>query len=179
MLVELADLWLFGNGLVAETPDDHLQDAALGDDAGRAAVFVDHHRERNLLYLHLFKQVAHVLVLRHDQRGSLERGNRLLARAAALLRHEVQHVFDGHEACNVVEVVLVDGIAAVPRLGKRIQEVADARLLFDANDIGARHHRLAHLPVAELEDVVQHLLFALFEQAAFLTVGDEAFQFLD
>ena len=92
--------------LVADLPDDLLEQVLERDDAGRAAVLVDHHGQVRARVLQVAQQVVQGPALGHgddaaDERRSPGRG--------ALLGGQAEHVLHVDQAHDVVEVGGEDG----------------------------------------------------------------------
>ena len=61
----------------------------------------------------------------------------------------------------------------MPRIEHRRQNLVVAGIDVERHHLGARDHDLVRHDVGELEDPLDHLLFALFQKPALLAGGDE------
>ena len=158
--------------LVADLPDQLLDQVLEGDDARGAAVLVDHDGE-------VVTAAAH---LRHRRQYALRRRQHEdLAREVADLRAapcrpgrcvEVAHV---HEADHFVVRTPDDGVAGVRQRLRGAHCPRDAPPRVEELDLGARHHDLAQLPLAGLEHLVDQRPLVPRER---LVGGDEVAQLL-
>src|SRR6185437_7150489 len=170
--VELADKGrIVGVVLVLDVADHRLEQVFDGYDAIGAAVFVDDDGHMHPLQLHLPQKVADRHGGRHEQHvahhfeladvGAQPRAHHLDARFLDRIierRHfddASQRVLDVDEAGDVVEIVVIDGNARVPRLEEARQQGAQRLVDIYGDDVGARHHDVVDAHVAELQDIVQ------------------------
>jgi len=124
------------------TGDDLFEQLLEGDYAGRAAIFVKDDGHLVVAGPHLGKEVGHVGGFRHKE----GRADQLVD--PAVEPHRVfgqgeQDVFDGDDADDVVQVVVIDRKAGVAGFGKYRQHLLEGCFLFDAYDARTGDHHLA------------------------------------
>ena len=81
------------------------------------------------------------------RRRSLDNWNWLVLAAPC------QDVLDVDHADRVVQRLAIDRQTGVAAAGHRIDDLGEAGLAFDGDDVGARHHHVFGGAVAQLEDV--------------------------
>ena len=124
--------------------------------------------------LEVAQQLTDRFRLRHHDRLAQQRPELEVRTVRAEVRHEVLDVEDPHD---VIDVLLEHRDARMARLD---DERADRRQIigqFDAFDVRPRRHDFAHVGVAELDDVLEHLRRLRVERAFALRFLDVPQQF--
>ena len=157
---ERRDLRLLDVELVLDLADDLLDHVLQRDDAGDAAVLVEHRRHVHALGAHAARACGRA--------GSVS-GTNEIARATSVSDCRrlggAEQVLDVDQPDHVVEVALARAGSACGRLRRAMLQVLFHRARGrEVDHVGARHHDLARDAVRELEDVVEQL--ALLARAA-------------
>ena len=153
--------------LIVDVAHDLLHDVGHGDDAGSAAVLVDHHGDlRGALLQHL-QQLRHGDALGHGLDGA----HGQIVDGGALL-HQVQ-ILHVHEAHDAVLGLAAHGVARI-LVARDQRHVLFQRILkVDAHQIGSRGHDGLGVLVAQVEDVVHELVLLGVDETAFRGLVDE------
>jgi hypothetical protein len=163
-----------GVELVGDRADQLAQHVAHRDEAGRAAVLVQHDSERHLLPTHLAQELGDALGLGHEV--ALARD---LAQARALdatARKEQDQVARSDDADHLVERAFVDRDAAVATGRHDARGRHHACRGVDALHGRARRHQRDDVLVADLHHVADDLALVLAQVAGDLCVGDDLAQ---
>ena len=153
--------------LVIDVTHDLLHDVGHGDDAGSAAVLVNHHGDlRGALLQHL-QQLRHRDALGHGLDGA---HGQVIDGGALLHQVQILHV---HEAHDAVLGLAAHGVARV-LVARDQRHVLFQRILkVDAHQIGSRGHDGLGVLVAQVEDVVNELVLLGVDETAFRGLVDE------
>ena len=140
--------------LVLDVADDLLHEILDRDEPLGARIFVEHDGEMRARRAHLGEQIEHAHRFGNvaglaDQR--LQIGRRCRARGK-----DREHVLDVDHAGHIVEIVAIDGQAAVPRLREGRHQIGERDILGHRDDFAARHADVADRALAEVEEVAQH-----------------------
>ena len=138
--------------LVDDLAHQLLDEVLERDQAGGAAVLVDHDRHVELLGLHLGQQLGDALGLGHEAGLSHQLGHQLGVASVALGPHQVLGVDD---ADDVVDALAADGHPAAAVEEHDLHHVGDPEVAVDGDHVGSGHHHLAHDRVAELDDLAR------------------------
>src|ERR1044071_4391604 len=138
--------------------------------ARHAAVFVYGDGNLHLGLLHIFEQRLNGFALRHEIGRAHTVGHRLPYLRPFAKRQQVAHVDD---AFDVIQVLAINGQARVLRFDDQLARVGDGRAHVQRDHLQARAHDFADQRIAELDDRLDHLAFALFDDALFLADVDE------
>ena len=152
--------------LVLDLAHDLLEQVFERDDPLEGAVLVDDERHVLVLAPELRKHRREVLRLRDD----MGRANELLDDdvvdpAVVKGPEEVAHV---QEADDVVKRPPVDRVTRERRVDHRGEALVGREVDRERHDLGPRHHHLVDLLVREVEDLVEHRLFFLVDDAGVL-----------
>jgi len=74
-------------------------------------------------------------------------------------REDGEHILDMDHADDRIELLAIDRQPAMPGLGEQGDEVGEAGLLLNRDDVRARHADIARVSLAEMEQVAHHLAF--------------------
>ena len=162
--------------LVGDLADDLLEHVLDGDQSGRAAVLVDDDRDVGLLRLHLAQQLVDRLALGHEDRRPHDRLDLLDRLAVAVHVGAADQVLEVGDAEHVVGALADDRDAAEAAAQGERERLAQGLVALDEDDVGARHHHLAHDGVAELEDRVDHRPLAVLDELVLLGQVDQLAQ---
>ncbi len=149
--------------LVGDLPDDLLQDVLDGHQPGRAAVLVDHHRDVDVVALHLAQQVPRVLGVGHE-RGRAHHRLHLVGLRLPADVHPPGQVLEVDDAHDVVVALPRHRNAGEARAQRERQGLAHGLVAVDRHQVGARHHHLADQRVPQLEDGVHHAALLVLDQ---------------
>ncbi|EEF24350.1 conserved hypothetical protein [Ricinus communis] len=104
---------------------------------------------------HLGEQVERAHRLGHVERLADQRGDAGGVRRAA--RQDVEHVLDMDHADDGIELVAIDGKAAVAGFLEQLHQLGEAGPFLDRDDVRPRHADIAGIALAEMEQVLEHL----------------------
>ena len=136
---------------LVDLADDFLEQIFEADDARRAAVLVDHHRQVRVRPLHRRQHVVERAVS-----GTTGIGRTSPDATCSLFVQPPQQILHVQHADDVIEVALVDRIARVTMLADDRANLVDWRGADrNADDADARDHHLRGGEVAELEQLAQ------------------------
>ncbi len=141
--------------LVLDIADDLLDQVLERDEALGARIFVEHDRQMDVLLPHVGEQIERAARHRRVERLADEASERRRMLGAG--REDREDVLDMDHADDRIEIVAIDRQAAVAGLGEQLDEVGERRLLLDRDDVGARHADIACVPLAEMQQVADHL----------------------
>ena len=130
--------------LVLDLADELFDDVLDRDQARRASVLVDDHRQRSATRLQLLQKLCDPLGFRHQQDGTNQGLQGRLGGALVL-----DQVVDRDDAGDVVEVLLEDGDATVHALLEGTPQVGDGAAGGDGLDVRTGRHDLANLGLRE------------------------------
>src|SRR3954453_819746 len=171
-VAEVDDGRFFVLVLVGDFADDLLDDVLDGNDAGGAAVFIDDHRDLQMLALKFAQQVAHLLRFRNEVRRPGQIGNgEMLA-----FEYGVEELLDVHDAADLIDRFGVDGDARVLRFAEHAREVVERPVRVECLHVDARRHQLLRHTIAEVDDRLQQLPFRGLEDSFFLADVDVRLQ---
>ena len=148
--------------LVGDVADDLLDDVLDRNQPVGAAIFVDHQRQMGVRGLHLQQQFQHGHGGRREQDIVLDPGDRHFAQTeipVAFGFQKFEHALQMHEADGVVERLAIDRQARMLRLAEQQDEIGQRGLFLHRDDVGARHHHVLDLQLAELEQIGEHDAF--------------------
>ena len=148
--------------LVLDLADDLLDQILDRGQAVGAAVLIDHDRHVYPGIAHLQKKIENPHRGRHEQRFAHDPLEREV-RAVAPIR---QKVLDVDHADHLVEVLAEDRQTGMHGVAHRADDLGEARLDADRFDVGARHHDVPDLQLAETQRIEQQLPLALGEFGA-------------
>ncbi|RAO51937.1 hypothetical protein ONO86_01975 [Micromonospora noduli] len=136
--------------LVVDLADQLLDEVLQGDDPGRAAVLVDHHREVLTLPAHLGQRGEHPFAAREPLHlpGQLADGD---ARVGVRAQ---QYVTEVHEADHVVVRAVGDRVTGVRFGADQSGGFDDGQPRREEDHLGARHHHLADQTGTGHQDLV-------------------------
>ncbi len=137
--------------LVLDLTDDLLEQILDRDDADRAAVLVDDHRHVEATALHETELAVRELVLRHVEGSAHDARHRLGGAGRA---EQIEAVDD---ADDVVHALVEDRDARDLLATHERDRLLDRGVVAHRVDVDQRHHHLAHVPAAKLEDAADHL----------------------
>ena len=126
--------------------------------------------------LHLAQQVVDRLGVGHVEDRSHHRVDVLGGLGGLAVEDALADVLEVGEADDVVEVLPDHRDAGEAAAQEQRHRLAQGLGALDVDDVGARHHHLAHRGVAELEDRVDHLALAGLDQAGGLGEVDHLAQ---
>ena len=149
--------------LVLDLADDLLEQILERDDPLHRAVLVDHDGEMLVRAPELREQGGEILRLGHHRDRPHELGG--LHRGEPAVVHRLDQVADVQHADDVVERLAVDGVPGVRRFEHRLQRLLGRQVDGDRDHLGPRHHHVRDLLVAEVEDLVEHLLLRVLDLA--------------
>ena len=146
---QLLDRGLLDVELVHDLAHQLLDEVLQGDQAGRPAVFVDHHGQMELVRLHLAHQVGHPLGLGHEVGLTHVTADGF---DPTPLPDDADHVLRVGDADDVVDLLLDGRETTPPGLEGAVERVLDGHVGPDRHHVGAGHHHLTDHGVAELDD---------------------------
>ena len=157
--------------LVEDVAHDLLDEVFQRHEAGHGAALVDDDRHVEAPAPHLAEEVLGALELGHEDRRAqiADQLERLFLRV-----RDVEQVLDVEDPDDVVGVLPVDGIAAVPVLAARGLDLREGRGDRQEDDPRAGHHRFLDRRLPEREDGVQKLALLALDAALFAREVDDA-----
>ena len=175
---ELDDHRLLVVVLVLDLADDLLEQVLDRDQAGGAAVLVEHDRDVDLAPLELVEQVVDRHRLGHEDRRPQDRAQRRALRRPSRLRNG-QQVLGVEDPDDLVDRVLVDRDRGCGPRSMTVSMASSSVAVRRQRDDGdARDHHLVDALVAELDDRVDHLLLLGLEDALLAAALDDQAQLL-
>ncbi len=150
---------IVGVVLVVDVTNDLLDQVLDGNEAVGTAIFVDHQRQMIVRGLHTQQQIARRHRWWRHQQIAFDCRDRNIRPDERSVRTELDQrdgVFDMNNTQRIVQRFAIDGNTRMLRLAKAHDEVAQAGLFFHRNDVGARHHHIAHPQFAEAQQVCEH-----------------------
>jgi len=130
-----------------------------------AAIFVDDDGQMDSLAAHPGQQVEDAHALGHEQGMPKKRRHRPVAGRVV---DRLVDVLDVDHALDMVELGAIDGQAAMLRLGEGRDQVVEADVARDRDDLAAIDRYLARRSIAEMQQVAQPLALERGEVAALL-----------
>ncbi len=141
--------------LVLDLADDLLDHVLDGDQALGPAELVDDDGEVDALRPHPREQVDHAHRFR-DEQGLAHQRRRSSGRALGSTL-ATEDVLDVNHADDLVEAFAIDGQAAVPGVGEGADQLVEADRRRHRDDVAAGDADVARGPLAEVEQVAEHL----------------------
>ncbi len=163
------DVGLLAVVLVGDLPDDLLQQVLQGDQAGGAAVLVDHDHHVALAQAHLAQALGGPHRLGHVGGRAQDVGQGLVGLAVV---EAPEHVLGVGQAHHLVDGAVVDRDAREAGAQDQLEHLLERGLEGHGDHVGPGHHDLAQDGVAELEDRVDHLPLFLFDDVVPLGLVD-------
>ena len=157
----------------ADVADDPLHQPFERHEAGRSSVLVDHDAFAHAALAHRRQQIVGRHRLRHRQRVARDLAGADVPAPGGKRLEDVDRVQD---ADHVVEIVTIDGKDGISAARDDLEQRLARRVGRNGDQLGARNHHLPGRQVGEVEDPVEHLLFALLEDARFLARGHQHLQ---
>ena len=146
--------------LVFHAADNLLDHVGHGNNAGRAAVFVNHHGDLRVLSLQHLQKLRDGNAFRHR----LNRANLQVFHRGAL--GQQIGILNVHEAHDVVLVLAEHGVTREFVLPHEIEIRFKIIVVVDSQHLGARRHDSLRVLIVQVENIIQILVLILLDRSA-------------
>src|SRR5690606_17952551 len=152
-----------GGPALVDVADDLFEQILEGDDAGGAAMLVQHDGHVRALPLH----DPQYIVQGHGLGYGWHRA-RIAGCDRPFCRNNLQQVLDVQHAGDVIQIALVDRIPRMPGFRDDAHDLVRRRVDGNARHPDTRHHGFSRVEIAELEQLTQDAACIGFDDAALL-----------